>query len=226
MWRAVGLVMVACLASPAARADTLLRLTVTATVTAMPDELVAQLTANADAPTAGAAQQQVNQMVETALGKTKPLNAVTASTTQYSVWHETDPRDIWHASQGLALRSRDGGGLLTLIGTLQQQGLAVGDLSWQLSPALSEKAYEQAIAKAIDLLTARADTVASLLHLTMTGFRSVSVGEDGGGPPQPVGMLRMMAMAPTATPPPSAKADAVTVSATVSGEAELVAVAP
>jgi hypothetical protein len=36
----------------------------------------------------------------------------------------------------------------------------------------------------------------------------------------------MMAMAPTSAPPPSAKADAVTVSATVSGEAELVAVAP
>jgi predicted secreted protein len=226
MWRAASIAVLLCLAAPAARADTILRLSVTATVTAMPDELVAQLTANADAATAGAAQQQVNQMVEAALGAAKPLSAVTASTTQYSVWHETDPKDIWHASQGIALRSHDGGGLLTLIGTLQQQGLAVGDLGWQLSPALSEKTYEQAIAKAIDLLTARADAVASLLHLTTTGFRSVSVGEDGGGPPQPVGMMRMMAMAPTAAPPPSAKADAVTVSATVSGEAELVAMAP
>jgi uncharacterized protein YggE len=107
---------------------------------------------------------------------------------------------------------------------LQQDGLAVGDLSWQLSPALSEKTYEQAIAKALDLLTERAKTVAALLHLTMTGFRSVTVGEDGGGPPQPVGMMRMMAMAPAAAPPPSAKADAVTVSASVSGEANLVSV--
>jgi predicted secreted protein len=226
MWRAASIAVLLCLAAPAARADTILRLSVTATVTAMPDELVAQLTANADAATAGAAQRQVNEMVEAALGAAKPLSAVTASTTQYSVWHETDPKDIWHASQGIALRSHDGGGLLTLIGTLQQQGLAVGDLGWQLSPALSEKTYEQAIAKAIDLLTQRATTVAALLHLTATGFRSVSVGEDAGRPPQPVGMMRMMAMAPTAAPPPSARADAVMVSATVSGEARLVAVAP
>ena len=110
----IGLGLAVVFSSPAAHADTILRLSVTGTVTAMPDELVAQLTANADAATAGAAQQQVNQMVEAALGDAKGLTAVTASTTQYSVWHETDPKDIWHASQGIALRSHDGGGLLTL----------------------------------------------------------------------------------------------------------------
>jgi predicted secreted protein len=214
-----------CLVSVPARADTVLHLSVTATVTVMPDELAAQLTASADAPTAGAAQQAVNAMVERALGEAKPLAAVTASTTQYSVWHETNPKDIWHASQGIALRSPDGGGLLTLIGTLQQDGLAVSDLGWQLSPALSEKTYEQAIARAIDLLTARADTVAGLLHLTMAGFRSVTVGEDVGSAPRPMGMMRAMA----ATPPnakANANAEVATVSATVSGEAELVTAQP
>jgi predicted secreted protein len=219
---AAVILALACLAAPAARADTILHLSVTASVTTMPDELAAQLTANADAPTAGAAQQQVNQMVDKALGTAKGLTAVTASTTQYSVWHETDPKDVWHASQGVALRSTDGGRLLTLVGQLQQDGLAVGDLRWQLSPAASEKSYEQAVARAIDLLTARAGTVASLLHLTLRGFRSVTVGEDGG-PPAPMGMMRMMAVAPAAaSPPPSAQADVVTVSATVSGEAKLV----
>ena len=92
-------------------------------------------------------------MVETALSAAKGLTAVTASTTQYSVWHETDPKDVWHANQGMVLRSRDGGGLLTLVGTLQQDGLAVGDLGWQLSPAAAETRYEQALRKAVDLLT-------------------------------------------------------------------------
>jgi uncharacterized protein len=223
----VGLVA-ALLAAPVARADTVLHLTVTANVTAMPDELVAQLTATADASSAGAAQQQVNQMVETALGAAKTLSAVTASTTHYSVWHETDPKDIWHASQGVALRSRDGGGLLTLVGTLQQDGLAVGDLSWQLSPAASEKIYEAAIGKAVDLLTERAGVVAGLLHLTLRGFQSVTVGQDGGPPVQPMGVMRMMAVAPVAAaaPPPSARADVVTVSATVSGDARLEPASP
>jgi predicted secreted protein len=219
-----GLLVLACLAAPAARADTILHLSVTASVTTMPDELAAQLTANADAPSAGAAQARVNQMVETALGAAKGLAAVTASTTQYSVWHETDPKDIWHASQGVALRSTDGGGLLTLVGTLQQDGLAVGDLGWQLSPTAAEKGYEQAMSRAVDLLTERAETVAGLLHLTLRGFRSVTVGEDGGSPAQPVGLMRMMTVA--AAVPPSARADGVTVSATVSGDARLVAAAP
>ena len=217
-----GLLAAAGLVSPPARADTILHLSVTATVTAMPDELAAQLTASAEAATAGAAQQAVNRMVEMALGAAKPLAAVTASTTQYSVWHETDPKDIWHASQGIELRSRDGGGLLTLVGTLQQDGLAVGDLGWQLSPAAAEKSYERAIGRAVDLLMEQAGVVAGLLHLTLKDFGSVTVGEDAGAQPQPMGMVRMMAMAPAAAPPPSAKADAVTVSATVSGAAEMV----
>ena len=221
MGRAAGLVLLLCLAAPAARADTILHLSVTGSVTVMPDELVAQLTANVDAPTAGAAQAQVNQMVETALGAAKGLTAVTASTTQYSVWHELERRDVWHASQGLALRSKDGGGLLGLVGTLQQDGLAVGSLGWQLSPAAAERSYEQAIGRAVDLLTERAGTVASLLHLTLQGFLSVTVGEDGDSPMQPLGEVRMMAMTPSAAPPPSAQADAVTVSATVSGDARL-----
>ena len=226
MKSAAVIALLACLAAPAAHADTILHLTVTATVTTMPDELAAQLTANADAPTAGAAQARVNQMVETALGAAKALAAVTASTTQYSVWHETDPKDVWHASQGVALRSTDGGGLLTLVGTLQQDGLAVGNLGWQLSPAAAERSYEKAMAKALALLTQRAGTVATLLHLTLQGFKSVTVGEDGGPPARPLGEVRMMAMAASAAPPPSAQADVVTVSASVSGDARLLAATP
>lgn len=208
-------------AAPAARADTTLKLSVTATVSVMPDELVAELNAQSDAPSAGAAQAAVNAMVGRALGEAKPIPGVTASTTRYSVWHETDPKDIWHASQGLSLRSPDGGALLKLVGQLQAEGLAVGNLSWQLSPALSEKSYEQAMARAIDKLTGRAHAAAALLHLTLHGFRSVSL--DDGGMPGPRPMMRMMAVAAPApaASPPNAQAEAITVSASVSGVARL-----
>jgi uncharacterized protein YggE len=159
-------------------------------------------------------------MIAKALEAAKPLQAVTASTTTYSVWHQTDPKDVWHASQGMALRSHDGAGLLTLIGQLQTEGLAVGDLSWQLSPALAEKSDEQAMAKAIGKLTERARAAAQLLHMQTHGFQRVTIGD--GGEPGPRPMMRMMAVAaPVAAPPPSAQADAVTVSATVSGTARL-----
>lgn len=207
-------------AAPAARADTTLKLSVTATVSIMPDELVAELSAQSDAPSAGAAQAAVNGMIGRALGEAKPIAGITAGTTRYSVWHETDPKDIWHASQGLSLRSHDGGALLTLVGRLQAEGLAVTNLSWQLSPALAEKSYEQAMARAIDKLTERARAAAALMHLALHGFRSVSL--DDGGAPAPRPVMRMMAVAaPAAAPPPNAQAEAETVSATVSGEARL-----
>jgi predicted secreted protein len=209
------------LIAPVARADTLLHLSVTADVTAMPDELVAELTAEAQAASAGAAQATVNAMIGQALGSMKSVSTITASTTTYSVWHETDPKDIWHASQGMTLRARDGAALLALVGQLQQDGLAVGTLSWQLSPALAEKTYEQAMAKAVDKLTGRGRAAAALLHMTMHGFRSVTLGDDGSAAPRP--MMRMMTMAAKAeaAPPPNAVSEAVTVSATVSGEARL-----
>jgi len=219
MRRVLAAGILLCLTAAPAFADTMLNLSVTATVTAMPDELVAQLNATADAPTAAAAQAQVNAMVETALVAAKSVSGVTSSTTAYSVWHETDPKDVWHASQGIALRSHDGAGLLTLVGGLQGSGLAVGDLSWQLSAATSEASYEQAIAKGVKALMARAETVAALMRLHVEDFRSVTVGDDGGAAPRPM-MMRAMAMDKTAAPP-SAQADVVTVSATVSGEARL-----
>ena len=205
----------------AARADTMLHLSVTADVTAMPDELVAELTAEAQAASAGAAQAAVNDMIGHALGAAKSVSTISASTTTYSVWHQTDPKDVWQASQGMTLRAHDGAALLALVGQLQQDGLAVGNLSWQLSPALAEKTYEQAMAKAVDKLTGRGRAAAALLHMTMHGFRSVTLGDDGQPAPRP--MMRMMTMAAKvdAAPPPNAVSEAVTVSATVSGEARL-----
>lgn len=208
-------------AAPAARADTLLHLTVTADVTAMPDELQADLSAEVQAASAGAAQAAVNAMIGQALEAAKSVPAVTASTTSYSVWHQTDPKDVWQARQGLSLHAHDGAALLALVGRLQQAGFATGNLAWQLSPALAEKTYEQAMAKAVEKLKARGQAAAALLGLTMHGFRSVTLG-DGAAPPGPRPMLRMMAAAsPMAAPPPQAVAETITVSATVSGEARL-----
>ncbi|WP_159013879.1 SIMPL domain-containing protein [Acidisoma sp. S159] len=210
------------LAAPAAvaHADTMLELSAAGAVEAKPDELRAALTASAAAANAAAAQSQVNDAVTRALAAAKTAPAVTASTDAYSVWHETDPKDVWRASQGVALRSKDGGALLGLVGTLQAQGLAVNDLGWQLTTEARDAAYAQAMAKAIAALEVRGRVVARLLHLTFIGFQRMSVGEDGGSA-RPMPMMRMMA---TAAPsgPPNAQADSQTVTATVSGTARLI----
>jgi uncharacterized protein YggE len=209
------------LSAPAlAHADTMLNLSATGAVEAKPDELRAALTASATAANAAAAQSQVNDAVARALGASKAIPSVTASTDAYSVWHETDPKDVWRANQSVALRSKDGGALLGLVGVLQAQGLAVNDLGWQLTTAARDAAYAQAMEEAIAALEVRGRAVAKLLHLTFIGFERMSVGEDGGGV-RPMPMMRMMATAAPAGPP-NAQADSQTVTATVSGTARLI----
>jgi uncharacterized protein YggE len=218
--RLPALAVLACLAAPAmAQAETRLNLSASGSVDVTPDELRASLTAAASAATAAEAQAQVNGAVAKALAAAKSVPSVIAGTDAYSVWQETDPKDIWRASQVVALHGRDSEALLSLIGALQDQGLAVNDLGWQVSPALEEATYEQAMAKGVSALGARARWVAQLLHLTFIGFDSVTVGEPAGAM-RPMPALRMMAVAKA--PEPNATSDRQTVAATVTGVARLI----
>lgn len=58
----------------------------------------------------------------------------------------------WTARQMLELRGRDGERLLALVGKLQDEGLAVASLGWQLSPELGHKARDAAMVEALKAL--------------------------------------------------------------------------
>jgi uncharacterized protein len=217
-WRWTLLIVAAAmLAYRPAMADTILHLDDTATVMAHPDELVATLRAETTAATAAAAQEAVNTAMAAALARTRQVAGVTAATQGYTVWQATEPHR-WQASQTLTLRSHDGPALLTLVGELQQKGLATSDLSWQLSPEASRTARDQAMREALSALRGRAEEAAGLLGLRFASFQRVSIVM-----PRPVPIMpRMMAMAAAAPTPPSAQAEDVPVSATVDADAVLV----
>jgi predicted secreted protein len=202
-----------------ARADTILHLSDTETVMAHPDELVATLRAEAVASSATAAQQAVNAAMATALARSKQVSGVASATQGYTAWQATQPQR-WQASQTLVLRSHDAPPLLTLTGELQQHGLAMSDLSWQLSPGASHAAHEAALREALRALRGRAEDAAELLGLRFEQFQRVSIAT-----PQPVPFAprAMMATAMAAAPtPPSAEAQDVPVSATADADAVLV----
>lgn len=215
-----------CLAAPAS-ADTLLSLSNTATVSAQPDELDATLRAQAEGGSASEVQQDVNRAIAAALGAAKAVSGVRTDTGQYSVWTNPpasngQPQSApWHATQGLELRGHDGAAMLALVGKLQQQGLAVEQLGWRLSDEAERTAHEAALRKAVEGLRSRAETMAGLLGLHFASFRTVHVGTPQPSP-FPVPMRAMVATA-AAAPPPSAENGPVTVSATVTAEAVLVA---
>jgi uncharacterized protein len=219
-WRRTVLVAAATMlaACGSALADTILHLDDTETVMAHPDELAATLRAEATATSAAAAQQAVNSAMAAALARARQVTGVTAATQEYTAWQVTQPQR-WQASQTLTLRSHDGPALLTLVGELQQKGLAIGELSWQLSREASRAARDQAMRDALSALRGRAEEAAGLLDLRFESFQRVSIAT-----PQPVPIMprAMMAMAAAAPTPPSAQAEDIPVSATVDADALLV----
>jgi predicted secreted protein len=212
------------LAAPV-RAETVLRLAETATVMVHPDLLEATLRAEATAGTAAEAQRQVNTAIAAALERANKTEGVRASTGTYSVWRvgptPPDRSERWQANQSLLLKGNDGTILLSLVGDLQQKGLAVSALSWQLAPETEKKARAEATRQAITALRGRVDEAASLLGLSFDSFKEVRL--DGARPPQPMPRA-MMAAAPMAAsaPPPTAQAEDIAVTATAAVDAVLV----
>lgn len=218
---ALAAFLVALSAAPAARADTLLDLSETAHVSVQPDEIAASLRAEANAPAPAAAQAAVNRMMEGAIARAHQDPHVKVTTGPYSVWqppppHPGSPAPEWQASQTLDLSGSDGPAMLSLVGALQQQGLAVQQLGWQLSPDAARGAHEAALRKAIGGLRQRAEAAAALLGLHFASFKTVRLTPI---PQRPLPMMR--ATYAMAAPAPSAEQGPVEVSATITAQAVL-----
>lgn len=218
-----GFLAIACAArayAEPAPVPTILRLSETATVPAHPDELAASVRAEAVAPSPADAQQRVNALIGDALKRAHQVSGVTVSTGNYSVWRigptPQDRTERWQATQTIALHGRDGAPLLALVGELQQKGLALSQLGWQLSDEASRTARQQALAAALKALRGRADAAAELIGLQFDQFKEVRLDT-----PRPPPMPRMMMAAPAQAKtfaPPNAEAEDETVSATAEAD--------
>lgn len=208
-----------------ALADTILRMTETATVPAKPDQIVAQLQASATASTSAEAQQKLNVMMTAAVARAREVPGISVRTDAYNVFrvdvNQYDRNGKWQASQGLTLIGSDGPALLALADTLQQTGLTTNQLSWRLSPEATKTARRQATEVAVKALRARADEAANWLGLRFVSFQEVRL--DGAAPgPTPILRRAMVpGMAAPASVPPSAEADNVNVSVGVDADVVL-----
>jgi predicted secreted protein len=215
--------LLAMLALPA-QAETILRLSETGTVSVRPDRLVASLRAEADGTTAADTQGKVNAAITLAVDLAKKTSGVTVATTGYNVWQvAATPQAAkhWHGSQGIDITGSDGPVLLTLVGTLQGQNLALQQLGWHMAPPTARAAQAEATRLAITQLRGRAEDAAASLGLVFVSFRTVNL--DPGTGPIPRTMMAMAMPAPAmgaAIPPPVAEATDVNVEARV--EAEIV----
>jgi uncharacterized protein len=206
-----------------AYAEAVLHLAETATVTVAPDELAATLTAEATGASASDAQARVNSAMQAAIEQARAVSGVSVSTGGYGVWRTNQPGhpDSWQVNQALNLAGHDGPALLTLVGALQQRGLAVGNLGWRLSRATERQAHQAATKQALAALRGRIDEAAALLDLRFEQYKDVRLD---GASPQPMfrTMAAPMAVRSSAATPPSVATEDVPVSATAEVDAVLV----
>lgn len=145
--------------APDGRQATHLHISADGSVSVPPDELVADLVAQASSPSAAAAQQRVNTLMAKGMKTAKATSGVEAKAIGYSVQKvEAEPvpvgrppaqREVWSAQQTLELRGHDGESLLDLVGKLQEEGFATSSLDWRLSPDADRKARDAAMIEAL-----------------------------------------------------------------------------
>ncbi len=204
---------------------TILSLSETAEREVTPDLLRARFAAEASADSAAKAQSQVNAALEKAVAKLKQTGLLVA-TGGYNTWEE-QPRGNdgkptgpvrWRANAQLTVSSKDSAKLLEVTGGLQQDGLLLQGLGFEVSRELRRSLEDELTKEALARLKTRAELAATALGQSFDGWKQVRVGS--GPMPQPR-MMQMAMSAKVAMAAPVAEPGSQTVSLTVDGDARL-----
>jgi len=183
--------------------------------------LVATVEANAEAASPGEAQAAVNRDMAAAVERVQAASNVRAATGSYNV-HQRRDRDNrpvgWVAQQDLRLTSEDPAALLELIGDLQERGLNLNGLNWQIDDATRREVQSELTIEAIATLRQRAEAIAASVGMRVGNIDVLRVGAAMEGP-RPMMAMRAEAMA--SAPPPTALPDQEMVSAHVEAEITL-----
>ena len=182
--------------------------------------LVATLQAHAEAASPAAAQAAVNTAMAAAVERVHAEAEIRAATGGYSVYERRDrdnrPVD-WVAQQDLRLTSQDPAALLELAGSLQETGLNLVGLGWQVDEATRRKVQDELTIEAIATLRQRAQAIAESVEMQVANIDTLRVGGAMEGP-RPMMAMRAEMMADA--PPPTALPDLETIQSQV--EAEIV----
>jgi predicted secreted protein len=204
----VALALLATFAA-SAQTPTILTLSDSAERELVQDRLSVSLRAEATAPTAATAQAEINRRMEAAIARAKTVAGVhveTGGSWAFEERPQNQPRR-WRAAATLNLTARgaDSAALLVLAGGLQEMGLAMSGLAFDLTRETARAAQDSLTDEALQRLQARAARVAAALDRRVLSIQSVRVGETSGeGRPSPRMALRATAMA-DAAPAPSAE---------------------
>jgi uncharacterized protein len=180
--------------------------------------LIATLQAHAEAASPAEAQAAVNGAMAAAIERVQTEAEIRPATGGYSVYQnrDRDNRPVgWVAQQDLRLTSKDSAALLELAGSLQEMGLNLVGLGWQVDDETRRKVQEELTITAIATLRQRAQAIAASVDMQIANIDTLRVGGAMEGP-RPMMAMRAEAMADA--PPPTALPDLETIQSQVEAE--------
>jgi predicted secreted protein len=165
---------------------TLLHLTEQAQRLVMRDRLHLVMRAEAVDGDAARLQAEINRRMTAAVARA--VAAVTVETGGYSVYQENGKllqSPQWRGIATLSLTARDPAPLLTLAGSLQQDGLLLSTMAYELTPDAARAVEGELTDEAITRLKQRAEHTATALGLAVERIRNLRIGNAGGVQPVP-----------------------------------------
>lgn len=171
-----------------------------------------------------ALQSQVNQKMAAALERAKSTASVKAETQGYFVYEDKTLKrgQRWWGSQSLTLTSFESATLLTLVGQLQEDGLLVAGLFYELAPETRRKIERELVPEAIARIKESAATVARSLDLPKVEITRIRLGDVQSPPiPRAFGAPVMAMAADKAGAPPVAEPGEAMVSIRIEAEVSL-----
>jgi len=212
-------------ATPQPTPPTVLHLSQTAERRLPRDLLRIDLRAEKTAANPEVVEAAINRLMAKALAAARQVAGVAVETGSYAVYRAQPEKTApeWSGAQTLQLSGADFGALLKLTGALQAEGLVIGNLAYEASAKTVRGAEDALTDEALASLAHRAAAIARQLHLTVLGYRDVTVGNAAaeGGP-----MPRFAAMTAAAMPAPVGAPGEATVRVVVSAEILLAPRAP
>ena len=189
------------------------------------DRLRAELALETSAAEPVQAQRELNARMQAVLPLTRDVPGVKVESGSYSTYADrSDKRAVvWRARQSIALTGGDAETVLDLTGKLQQKGLALVQLAYELTPEAARLTETELTTAALQRLRLRADKAAQDIGMNFAAWTMIEVGTAVPGF-QPRPMMRAATMAGGAAqfPTPVAEPGTAQVQVTVRAEANLV----
>lgn len=178
-----------------------INLSVSAEQQVVNDTVIAELFSEREGEQASRIAAEVNENIAWAVERAQLVEQVSVQTTGYHsqpVYHKQTVVG-WRVRQSIRLESRDATGLSTLIGELQQR-LAMGSITYAISPGLRAQAENELITQALASFSERAKLITKELGRSDYRIVRLDVGTSGT-PVQRMRAERMAASMDAAAPP-------------------------